>query len=109
MTYVKEDFVPWSLQQHSGIKYVESQLETGTICDVFMHTAQSSFIPQGYHLPFFICLVFPSISSFIKMCVFGKGAPVSLSPYISVVPLFQKVKSTEIFLYFDYKVPARRY
>jgi len=45
MTYVKEDFVLWSLQQHSWIKYVESWLETGTICDVFIHIAQSSFIP----------------------------------------------------------------
>lgn len=60
------------------------------------------FYPPRISLPYFICLVFPSISSFIKMSVFGKGAPVSLSPSISV----QKVKSTEIFLCFDYKGPS---
>lgn len=64
------------------------------------------FYPPRISLPFFICLVFPSISSLIKMCVFGRGPPVFLSHYISVV---QKVKSTESFLYFDYKIPTWRY
>lgn len=63
------------------------------------------FYPPRISLPFFICSVFPSISSFIKMCIFRKGAPVFFSPYISVI---QKVKSAEIFLYFDYRVPAWR-
>lgn len=63
------------------------------------------FYPPRISLPFFICSVFPSISSFIKMCIFRKGVPVFLSPYISVI---QKVKSAEIFLYFDFKVPAWR-
>lgn len=121
MTYVKEDFFP----------VVSPAAFLDKICWILVgdryhlwciYTYCSKlFCPPRISLPFFICLVFPSISSFIKMCIFRKGAPVFLSPYVSVIqkvksaetgaPVFlspyiwviQRVKSAEIFLYFDIK------
>lgn len=105
MTYVKEDFCPMVSPAAFWDKICWILLgDRYHLWCVYTYCSKL-FYPPRMSLPFLFALSSHLYLLLLK-CVFGKGAPVSLSPYISAV---QKVKSTEIFLYFDYKVPTWRY